>query len=193
MSLGPHLISIPCYFNSSPLIHFTCQVSTISVIHHSWIISYILSKPLCIYTYIRTCISSQQSYSNKFQPSKSNQTTKQCPVSPNPPLRPKGLAQARRSRSGGTPSPRRGLEGGTRSQRGILLRRVPSRLGEMFARSKVEQVAWATFCAKRVWASPCLSRLGKTGSLGQVYQVSPLFSCNSHSHQLNPTNHCVHS
>ncbi|QCD96861.1 hypothetical protein DEO72_LG6g1571 [Vigna unguiculata] len=47
-----------------------------------------------------------------------------------------GLAQARPSRSGGTPSPKRGLEGETRSHHGISLRRVPSRLGEMLARSK---------------------------------------------------------
>jgi len=70
----------------------------------------------------------------------SNNQTAPCLAQP--------LAQAEGSRSGGTPSPRRGLEGGTRSQRGISLRRVPSRLGEMFARLKVEQVAWTTFRAK---------------------------------------------
>ena len=35
----------------------------------------------------------------------------------------------------------------SRNQRRISLRRDPSRLGEMFARSKVERVAWATFRA----------------------------------------------
>ena len=116
--------------------------------------SRIFSNPLCISTYICTCISLQQSYPNKFQSSKSNQVTKHRPVSPSPSLRPKGLVQARRSRSGGFPSPRRGLERGTRSQRGISLRRDLSRLGEMFARSKIERVAQRPFAQKgdsRCW------------------------------------------
>jgi len=46
------------------------------------------------------------------------------------------LAQAEGSRSGESPSPRRGLEKGNRNQRGISLRRDPSRLGELFTRSK---------------------------------------------------------
>jgi len=158
MSPGPHLKSIPCYFNSSPLIHFICQVSTISVIYHSWIISCILSNPLCTYTYIWTCISSQQSYPNKFWSSKSNQATKHRPVSPNPSLRPKGLAQARRSRSGGSPSPRRGSKEEPRANTG-------SRLGESllaWARcslaQKGERVAWATFRAKGFGRVPvCLT------------------------------------
>ena len=57
------------------------------------------------------------------------------------------LAQARRARSGEPPSPKRGLERASRNQRGISLRRDPSCLGEMFARSKIERVAWATFRA----------------------------------------------
>jgi len=69
------------------------------------------------------------------------------------------------------------------SSRGISLKRDPSRLGETLARSKTELVAWVTSRVKRVWASPCPSRLGETGSLGRDYQVSPLFSCNSHTHQ----------
>jgi len=35
----------------------------------------------------------------------------------------------------------------------------------------------------KVWASLCSSRLGETGSLGRDYQISPLFSCDSHSYQ----------
>jgi len=46
------------------------------------------------------------------------------------------LAQAEGSRPGEPPSPKRGLEKGSRSTRGISLRRDPSRLGEMLARSK---------------------------------------------------------
>ena len=136
MILGSHHISIPCYFNSSPLIHFACQFSSISVIHiHESYHAYLANH--CAYIYIHPCISSQQSYPNKSQSSRRNQTTKHRPVSSNPSLRPKGLAKAGRSHSGGIPLPWRGLEGGTRSQRGISLRRVPSRLGEMFARSRV--------------------------------------------------------
>ncbi|QCE02582.1 hypothetical protein DEO72_LG8g597 [Vigna unguiculata] len=67
------------------------------------------------------------------------------PASPSTSLRPKDLAQARHARSGESPSPRRGLEGASRNQCGISLRRDPSRLGEMFTRSKIERVAWATF------------------------------------------------
>jgi len=51
------------------------------------------------------------------------------------------LAQAEGSRSGEPPSPRRGLENETGNQRGISLRRDPSRLGETLARSKTELVA----------------------------------------------------
>jgi len=72
----------------------------------------------------------------QFQSSESKHTTKHNTVSPNPSLRLKGLAQARHSRSGESPLPRRGLEKNIKKQRGISLRRDPSRLGEMFARSK---------------------------------------------------------
>jgi len=104
--------------------------------------SCILSNPLCIYTYIRTCISSQQSYPNKFQSFKSNQETKHRPVLPNPSLRPKGLAQTGPLRLGE----------GSKEEPGAKAR---SRLGETllaWARcllaQKVERVAWATFRVK---------------------------------------------
>jgi len=62
-------------------------------------------------------------------------------------------------------SPRRGLERASRNQRGISLRRDPSRLGEMFARSKIWAGRLGDPSHKLVWANPCLSRLGETGPL----------------------------
>jgi len=180
MSLGPHLISIPCTLIpvQSFISHAKFPQYPSFTIHESYH-TYLASHCAYIRTYERVSHHNNHIQTNSNHPRAIKQ--------------PNSTLSRPAPRSGGTPSPRRGLEEGTRSQRGISLRRVPSRLGEMFARSKVEQVAWATFRAKRVWASPCLSRLGETGSFGRVYQVSPLFSCNSHSHQLNPTNPCVHS
>jgi len=87
-------------------------------------------------TPLYTCFSSYNSYLNQYQSSKNKQAPKQCTASPNPSLRLRGLAQAKRARSGEPLSPRRGLEKGSRSTYGISLRRDPSRLGEMLARSK---------------------------------------------------------
>jgi len=58
------------------------------------------------------------------------------------------LAQAEGSRSDETCSLRRGSRKASRNQRGISLGRDPSRLGEMFARSKIGRVAWASSRAK---------------------------------------------
>ncbi|QCE01778.1 hypothetical protein DEO72_LG7g3078 [Vigna unguiculata] len=81
------------------------------------------------------------------------------------------LAQAEESRSGETvslrrtpPSPRRGFDEAPMEHHGISLRRDPSRLGEMFPRSKFEQVAWATFRAIILGELPVSSRLGEMDS-----------------------------
>jgi len=52
-------------------------------------------------------------------------------------------------------------------QRGISLKRDPSRLGELPARSKVERAAWATFRAGALGELPVLSRLGEIDSPGR--------------------------
>jgi len=52
-------------------------------------------------------------------------------------------------------------------QRGISLKRDPSRLGELPARSKVERAAWATFRAGALGEPPVLSRLGEIDSPGR--------------------------
>ena len=66
------------------------------------------------------------------------------------------------------PSPRRGLEKNQgHEQRGISLKRDPSRLGELPARSKVERAAWATFRAEALGELPVSSRLGETDSPGR--------------------------
>jgi len=85
-----------------------------------------------------------QSYSTKTDHSRTNRHQITTLFSPSTLLRLRGLAQARQARSGEPLSPRRGLERASRNQRGISLRRDPSCLGEMFARSKFERVAWAT-------------------------------------------------
>ena len=81
------------------------------------------------------------------------------------------LAQAEGFRSGETcslkrapPSPRRGFDGALREHHGISLRREPSRLVEVFPRSKFEQVAWATFRAIILGELPVSSRLGEMDS-----------------------------
>ena len=87
---------------------------------------------------------------------------------PNPSLRLKGLAQARQARSGEPPpSPKRERQKQGPGQRGISLKRDPSRLGELPARSKIERAARATFRTKNLGELPVSSRLGEMDSLGR--------------------------
>jgi len=95
-----------------------------------------------------------------------------CLASPS--LKLKGLAQARRSRSGESPSPRRGLKKEQENNAGSRLGETPLALARYSLAQNNELVASATFRVKRVWASPCPSRLGKTGSLGRDYRVSTM-------------------
>jgi len=88
-------------------------------------------------------------------------------VSPSISLRLRGLAQARRARSGEPPpSPRRERQKLGHGQHGISLKRDPSRLGELPARSKIERAARETFRAKDLGELPISSRLGEMDSLG---------------------------
>jgi len=66
------------------------------------------------------------------------------------------LAQARCARLGDPPSPRRGLEKASGNQRGISLSSLKNLAGRLGDLSR-----------KRVWSSPCPSRLGETSSLGR--------------------------
>jgi len=118
-------------------------------------------------TTLYTYFSSHNSPPNQYHSSKNRQTPKQRTALPNPSLRLKGLAQARRARSSEPPSPRRGLEKGGRSTCGISLRREPSRLGEMLARSKSRAGRLGDLSHKSPRRAPCSSRLGETGSLGR--------------------------
>jgi len=95
-----------------------------------------------------TCLSSYNSHLNQYQSSKNKQAPKQRTASPNPGLRLKGFAQARRACSGEPPL--RLGEGSMEHPRNIM----GSRLGETplaWARcslaQKFERVAWATFHA----------------------------------------------
>ena len=92
------------------------------------------------------------------------------------------LAQAEGFRSGETcslrrapPSPRQGFDGAPREHHGISLRRDPSRLGEVFTRSKVQMGRLGDLSRNGVWASRRQTRLGESDSLGRDYQFSPWF------------------
>jgi len=74
-----------------------------------------------------------------------------------------------------SPSPRRERQKLGHGQHGISLKRDPSRLGELPARSKIERAARATFRAKNLGELPVSSRLGEIDSLGRDLQVSSLF------------------
>ncbi|QCD80156.1 hypothetical protein DEO72_LG2g475 [Vigna unguiculata] len=99
-------------------------------------------------TPLYTCFSSYNSHLNQYQSSKNKQAPKQRTASPNPSLRLKGFAQARRARS--SEPPLRLGEGSMKHPGNI----TGSRLGETplaWARcslaQRFERVAWATFHA----------------------------------------------
>jgi len=118
----------------------------------------------CSITYMFIII---QSYSTNMDHSGNIKHPNHSTVSPSISLRLRGLAQARRARSG-EPPPRLGESTKTRhEQHGISLKRDPSRLGELPARSKVERAAWATFRAINLGELPVSSRLGEMDSLGR--------------------------
>ena len=122
------VISLSCFFHTNHFITISCETHvnplfTIHDLHHSIILIHI--KP-----------SAQYSKPSKHHPYKAKKTISHCTASPSTSLRLGGLAQARHARSGEPPSPRRGLERASGKPRGISLRRDPSRLGEILARSK---------------------------------------------------------
>ena len=154
MSIGPHLISIPCPINSNSLINFTCQASTISIIPFMNYVTHTMQSIIYIYIYIYLYIyiyiyvSTYQAYPNNYKSSKDNQATKPRIVSPNPSLRLKGLAQARQSRSGEPPSPWRGLEKEIGTNAGSHLGETPLAWASGSLTENHELVAWATFREK---------------------------------------------
>jgi len=113
-------------------------------------------------------VNHHKSYSTNTDHSGNIKHPKHSTVSPSISLRLRGLAQARRARSG-EPPPRLGESTKkTRAwQHGISLKRDPSRLGELPARSKIERAARATFRAKNFDELPVSSRLGEMDSLGR--------------------------
>ncbi|QCD87439.1 hypothetical protein DEO72_LG3g1975 [Vigna unguiculata] len=110
-------------------------------------------------TPLHTCFSSYNSHSNQYQSFKNKQTPKQRTASPNPSLRLRGLAQARRARSGEPPFR---LGEGSKEEAGS---NAGSRLGESllaWARCSLaqnkERVAWATTRGIWSWRAPiCLA------------------------------------
>jgi len=92
------------------------------------------------------------------------------------------------------PSPRRGLEKENKSTCGISLRRDPSRLGEVLARSKRRAGRLGDLSRKSPKRAPCLSRLGETDPLGRDLQVAPLVRLEQpcFSNQANPQSVLTH-
>jgi len=133
-----------------------------------------------------------QSYSTKIDHSGTIKHPKHSTISPSTSLRLRGLAQARRARSGEPPSRLGESTKKTRAwQHGISLKRDPSRLGELPARSKIERAARATFRAKNLGELPVSSRLGEIDSLGRDLQVSSLFITVT-AMKMNQTTHASH-
>ena len=119
MSIGPHLISIPCPINSNSLINFTCQASTISIIPflnyftHTWqSIIYIkhIKHTQTITNHPRTTKQPNHALSRPIPRSGWRVSLKRD-----------SLAQARQSRSSEPPSPRWRLEKETRTNAGSHL------------------------------------------------------------------------
>ena len=121
---------------------------------------------------------------NQNRPFKNKQIFNHSTASPNTSLRLRGLAQARQSCL--DKSPFRLGEGltGTRKQRGISLKRDPSRLGELCARSK-HTGRLSDHSRRKLWASLCTSRLGESSSPRRVYQCLPLFAPATRIHAPN--------
>jgi len=122
-------------------------------------------------TPLYTCLSSQHSYPNQYQSSKNKQASKYNTVSPSTSLRLKGLAQARRARSGETCSLRRDVLAQASPPRpGEGSKRHPeinagSRLGEI-------PLTWARcLLAQKLSESP--GRLFARTGQGEPLFVSP--------------------
>ncbi|QCD86794.1 diphosphonucleoside phosphohydrolase [Vigna unguiculata] len=140
------------------------QVGFSGCLHLWWIpllTSELLTPELCVTSVTMKQFPSPQDGAPPWAPTNRGHEITSRPLKRNPETYclAQPLAQAEGSRSGEPPSPRRGLERASREQRGISLRQDPSRLGEMFARSKIERVAWA---ASRV-----------KGALGESLSISP--------------------
>ena len=118
-----------------------------------------------------------------------NQSSKHSTVSPSTSLRLRGLAQARQSRSGESPSAQARAQTGTGKQHGISLRRDPSRLGELCARSKTHPGRLSDHSRRKLWASLCTSRLGESIS---VCHCSHLHNAYTHPTEI-PASPDIHS
>jgi len=130
------------------------------IIYNSWIMLRIPHTPL--YTYHSSYIHTQPKRS-----SRNKQTSNHITISPSTSLRLRGLAQA-------SPPFRLGKDTKQeQEQRGISLRRDPSRLGELSARSKLKSWPPGRPWAKKAWVTLRQTRLGESDSPGWDYQVSP--------------------
>jgi len=126
---------------------------------------------------------------NQNRPFKDKQIFNHSTVSPSTSLRLRDLTQARQSRLG-EPPPRLGerAQKQGQEQRGISLKRDPSRLGELPARSKVERVAWATFRAKKPGRAPCFISPRRDGlAWAKLTGLATVLHYNSHVFRPNNT------
>jgi len=169
MNTKSQLISLSCHFHNQPSHDFNMSNSFKFIIHNPYtLLSMHIHFPSGHYIIIHSYTS--QTSKNR------NKTPHQNAHSPSSSLKLKGLAQARGSLAQAS-SLRLGESSTHRNNNlhAFSHRRASPRLSEMLARSKTELVAWATPRVKRVWASPCLSRLSETGSLGEIIRFRHCF------------------
>ena len=141
-------------------------------------------------TPLYTCFSSYNSHPTQCQSSKNNKHPKQRTASLNPSLRLRGLAQARRARSGEPPplSPGRGFDGALRKHHGISLKRDPSRLGEVFPRSRVQAGRLGDLSCNSPGRAPCfISPRRDWLAWARFTGLATVLHCNSHVYQINQT------
>jgi len=105
------------------------------------------------------------------------------------------LAQAGESRSGETcslrrasPSPRRGFDGALREHHGISLRRDPSRLGEVFPRSKLQAGRLGDLSCNSPRRAPCFISLRRDWlAWARLTGLATVLDCNSQVFRPNNT------
>ncbi|QCD83096.1 hypothetical protein DEO72_LG2g3439 [Vigna unguiculata] len=124
-------------------------------------------------------------------PHKAKKVIPHCTVSLSPSPRLRGLAQARRARSGEPPL-RLGEGSMVHSGNitGSRLSEIPLAWARRSLAQEFKQVAWATFRATALGELPVSSRLGEIDSLGRDLQVSPLFSTVTATYINQPTSKC---
>ena len=162
-----HIVIIP--FSHQPFYYNLMRNSCPPIIHNSWLVS-----PNHTHSY-QTFITILKSSMHKSH--KARKVIPHCTVSLSPSPRLRGLAQARRARSGEPPL-RLGEDWMVHSGNitGSRLSEIPLAWARRSLAQEFKQVAWATSRVTVLGELPVSSRLGEIDSLERDLQVSPLFS-----------------